>query len=309
MNKLWHDPVWSKVISSVILAAAGVASYRLNLWQIISQFFTVEILAVAIIVAVIAGLAGYFVATWRMKKLSRENEGVSSATKFDEVFEPKDSIKFYAQIADFYDKRNSAELLQTHRVVVTELKRRIDSSVEVWVLDLGGGTGSFVAHHFFDDKKVKWVYVDACGRMAEKFRENLSNVQLRTDVHVMSLTEACDRFSPGKSKVILMSFLISSLPERPDFSKIAHLLTDDGILIIAEADPAYSGIKPYYSFATESASIALKINPIHHLELKTLCEDGGLREVAVYPVTKRDVIYSYVAVFQNDRPSNKLPPT
>jgi ubiquinone/menaquinone biosynthesis C-methylase UbiE len=118
----------------------------------------------------------------------------------------------------------------------------------------------------------------------------------------MTLAEACERFSAGKSDVIIMSFVISSLSERPDFLKLARLLTDDGILIIAEADPAYSAIKPYYSFKTENGSIALKTNPIHHLELKTLCERGGLKECAVHPVTKHGVIYSYVAVFEKVRP-------
>jgi hypothetical protein len=101
-----------------------------------------------------------------------------------------------------------------------------------------------------------------------------------------------------------MSFLLSSLTGLPDFTKIARLLSDDGVLIIAEADPAYSGIQPYYSFTTGNRSVALKINPIHHLELKTLCERGGLKECAVYPVTKRGIIYSYVAVFEKGRPSS-----
>lgn len=293
MNKIWQDPVWSKVIASAICAAA-VGVYVLDWWPIISRVFTGEILLFAAIVAIIAALAGYGIGT----KMLRRND----SPKFSEVFEPKDSLKFYAEIADFYDRRNSEELLQTHRVVVSELINRIDSNEETRVLDIGGGTGSFVPRHFFLDQHIKWVYVDACGRMAEKFRENLSNTRLRTDVHVRTLDEVYEQFSAGKSNVILMSFLISSLPDRPDFLKIARLLSDDGILIIAEADPAYSGIKPYYSFDIGNRSIALKINPIHHLELKTLCEHGGLRESAVHPVTKHGIIYSYVAVFEKVRP-------
>lgn len=38
-KKLWHDPVWSKVIAGVILAVgATVATYFLNWWSVIGEF-------------------------------------------------------------------------------------------------------------------------------------------------------------------------------------------------------------------------------------------------------------------------------
>lgn len=38
-KKLWHDPVWSKVIAGVILAVgATVVTYFLNWWPVISEF-------------------------------------------------------------------------------------------------------------------------------------------------------------------------------------------------------------------------------------------------------------------------------
>ena len=38
-TKLWHDPVWSKVIAGVILAVgATVATYFLNWWPVIGEF-------------------------------------------------------------------------------------------------------------------------------------------------------------------------------------------------------------------------------------------------------------------------------
>jgi hypothetical protein len=33
LKKLWHDPVWSKVIATAILAAAGWVGYRRNWWS------------------------------------------------------------------------------------------------------------------------------------------------------------------------------------------------------------------------------------------------------------------------------------
>lgn len=40
LKKLWHDPVWSKVIAGVILAAgAAIGAYFLNWWSAIGTFF------------------------------------------------------------------------------------------------------------------------------------------------------------------------------------------------------------------------------------------------------------------------------
>ena len=39
LKKLWHDPVWSKVIASVILAmGAAISAYFLDWWPLIGQF-------------------------------------------------------------------------------------------------------------------------------------------------------------------------------------------------------------------------------------------------------------------------------
>jgi ubiquinone/menaquinone biosynthesis C-methylase UbiE len=304
MKTLWHDPVWSNVIGGVILAVVlAIGAHFLPWWPIMAGLLLVKIPLIFLIAAVFAaGLAGYLPATLRAPKRSLDIEKSDHRPKFDRVFEPNDSVKFYAEIADQYDVRNTEELLQTHRAVVTEIEEHVKSRETALVLDLGGGTGRGIADHFFNYTQVKWVYVDACGRMAEKFRENLAEVPLRTEVHVMTLAEAYAQFAPGETDVIVMSFLISSLPERPNFSKVSRLLREDGIFIVADADPAYSRISPYYDFRTSNGSIALKVNPIHQLELKDLCESSGLRECAVHPVKKRGLIYSYIAVFERGHP-------
>jgi hypothetical protein len=41
VKKLWHDPVWSKVIASLILAAIGVSgAYFLDWWELIRRLFS-----------------------------------------------------------------------------------------------------------------------------------------------------------------------------------------------------------------------------------------------------------------------------
>ena len=239
MKTLWHDPVWSKVIAGAILggAAFALAYVPSTWWPVVGQFLADHQTLGLIIALPVVGLVNYGIGHRRARKCSSENGLSANTRKFDREFSPKDSLKFYALIADLYDQRNSEELLHTHRAVVTAIKRHIASRASSLVLDLGGGTGKLIAHHFFDNASVKWVYVDACGRMAEKFRENLSGVPLRTEAYVMTLSETHEQFSSSKSDVVVMSFLLSSLPERPDFVRIAGLLREDGVLIVAEAVP------------------------------------------------------------------------
>ena len=227
----------------------------------------------------------------------------NTEVKIERLFETSESVKFYGRIADFYDERNTDALLQTHRNVVTEIKHHVETKQNCTVLDIGGGTGRAIAELFFDRENLKWIYVDACGAMATQFRLHMDGAPLKTETHINTLDEVCEGFGEGQADIILMSFLISSLPKRPDFSKIARLLSESGLLIVADADQAYVRTRPYYTFQLSDETVALKTNPIHYLELRYLCEQSGLRELRVRPIWKMGLIYSYVAVFGNSENS------
>jgi ubiquinone/menaquinone biosynthesis C-methylase UbiE len=293
----WFDPVWSKVIAAVILGIIGlIVRYFQDILPSLEIFYPIQIpLIYFIVVSIVACLAGY----WLARKRSLQMRDSVDDQKFNRVFETKESVVFYGEIADKYDERNTDELLQTHRDVVTEIKRYVGTRTKSDIFDIGGGTGRTIAEHFYDSTIVRWIYVDACSKMVDRFRYNMSGVQLRTEAHVMTLNEAYNYFSSVKFDLIVMSFLISSLSERPDFIRISQLMSPGGLLIVADADPAYTRIRPYYSFTINDESVALRTNPIHNLELRSLCEKSGLMECSVRPVMKRGVIYSYVAVFQN----------
>lgn len=292
MKRLWESPVWSKVIAGIILALLGlIAKFVQERWpeklDIPAAYFFVFLF--------VAATAGAM-STLLIKRPSKPSH---TEEQFDRLFETADSVNFYGQIADHYDERNTDELLQTHRTVVTEIKHFVASKQNCVILDVGGGTGRAIAELFFDYSGVKWVYVDACGAMAEKFHAHMDGAPLRTETHIRTVDEVYESLHEGSVDIIIMSFLISSLPERPHFNKLRRLLSTDGILIVADADPAYVRLRPYYNFRLKGQKIALKTNPIHYLELRHLCERGGLKELRVEPIWKRAVMYSYVAVFGN----------
>ena len=74
-------------------------------------------------------------------------------------FEVADAAQFYQEIALNYDQRNSGNLLATHMEVITRIDQARKIKPALRVLDLGGGTGQSVATYFFNDRHIRWTYV------------------------------------------------------------------------------------------------------------------------------------------------------
>src|SRR6185295_10749781 len=144
----------------------------------------------AIALAIVAAAFGYLAARWRYEKLkeiterelSQTREQLNSKVPTDRdrlegrarknlpkrVFEVQQALEFYEAVAPFYDARNSKELLHTHAKTIIEIDSQIRSRSGALVLDLGGGTGRDIAHHFLHKATVTWLYVDASHAMADQ---------------------------------------------------------------------------------------------------------------------------------------------
>jgi SAM-dependent methyltransferase len=211
--------------------------------------------------------------------------------------------KFYQLIAANYDARNSANLLATHMETIERIEKIRAGRPTVRVLDLGGGTGQNIATHFFNDDDIHWDYVDSCPGMAEQLRRKLNGRRLnkRLTVYIEDINNL-NRLDlrPATYHVILLSLVLSSMPELPDFSPIAKLLARDGSLVISDINPDYTYDHRYYEVvASDGKSVAMRMTPVRLLDLVNRANSAGLKLAELTPIGKPDLDYSFIAIFDN----------
>lgn len=215
------------------------------------------------------------------------------------TYEAKDASEFYGRIAHKYDERNTNYLLQTHRSVTDALRPVVDRIPNAKILDLGGGTGRQITDHFHDKKGLSWTYVDNCPNMVTQFEKNLKGTALQREVLNEDVYNIHNKLRGQQFDAIIMSCLLTSLPNLPDFANLLPLLSPHGVIIIADIDPSYTALHPYYSIGVNGDSYALKTNPVNPLEICRLFSDIDMRIKAVKPVKKSDgIIYSYCLEFK-----------
>lgn len=289
----------TKVLALITLIAEGLflgSLVKLSANQIIyALIICASILVISIIGIVLIELKGD-------KQSSRNDTPLPSTTaKAEEptrVFEVDQAIDFYNQIAHKYDERNTDELLEMHRSVIHEIDKCITQNPNCKILDLGGGTGRLIATQFFDKDRITWTYVDQSTRMAEQFQKNMKGTKLKKEIIIEDISSACEKLQGKKFDIIVISCVLTSLPDFPDFSKIRNLIDQGGIVIVADIDPAYIAVHPHYSFKLNAKSCALKINLIHPLDIIEFLTREGLKNISSMSVKKSDgTNYSYVIVF------------
>jgi ubiquinone/menaquinone biosynthesis C-methylase UbiE len=206
---------------------------------------------------------------------------------------------FYQEIALHYDLRNSGNLVSTHLATVKRLQALRVESPSLSVLDLGGGTGQLIAIHFFNDPAVTWTYVDFCPNMAALFRQNLTDTALgqHAEILVEDLTQAPNHLEPASYDVILLSFVLSSMPYLPSFPAIARLLKPGGSLIITDINPGYTRDKPFYEVVVDAALVALQTTPVDPFEVIRRAQSAGLRPTELTPIGGGSTYYSFITVF------------
>jgi ubiquinone/menaquinone biosynthesis C-methylase UbiE len=225
---------------------------------------------------------------------------------FDSEFGVNEAHGFYQQIASNYDLRNSSDLLRTHQAVVTRIKSVRKSDEPFEVLDLGGGTGRQIATQFFDKSDYHWTYVDFCPAMVNEFQENIRGTDLGRNVEVIveDLTKVHRRLVNRKFDVILLSLVLSSMPAPPDFQKLSILLKPGGSLIVADINPVYTALNPFYAVMVEGRKIALQTSPVNPLGLSKQAESAGLVRTVLEGIGDAAQSYSFVEVFELPLPSS-----
>lgn len=212
-------------------------------------------------------------------------------------YDASHSQAFYNATAAFYDQRNSPELLETHREVIKFISNHLGEKTAFKVLDLGGGTGKLIALHFFDSEEITWSYLDYSPAMVEQFSQNLRNTKLHLDIKVKDILSISGLYPTKTFDVILLSLVLTSMPRMPNFEEILTFLKDDGIFIIADIDPDYTTLYPFYIVLVGKRPLAFIPNRINVSELNKTMISFGLKQLAIKTIKDGDTNYSFVYVF------------
>lgn len=211
--------------------------------------------------------------------------------------ETAQSLKFYDKIAWHYDDEVSEDFVKTHNALNDVILAQIDKKPNPTVLDLGGGTGKILGT-FQKRQGLKWFYCDASRTMNEVFKSNFSGCSIIQETCCMDASAYLKR-KRRTYDVIVMSFVLSSMPRSINFNLLAGSLAAGGALIIAEANPTYSLGKPLFKITTDKRhKLSLKIRPIDESSLADSARTAGLRIIDLVGIDKGDHPYSYIAVFQ-----------
>jgi len=284
----------SRVIGLVVLLAEAL--FLAALAKLPSDDVIWALLVCTIVL--LAGLAA--VVLIEAKALGTRKEKSTSPIS-DDVELLDDQKDFYDRIASHYDERNTSYLLETHRAVIAEVSEFAAQQKTVEVLDIGCGTGRLIATHFFEQENLHWVGVDDSPGMLAQFRKNLENTKLNYEPTLGDI-HSLERLSGRRFDLIVMSLVLTTLSELPDFAAIARLLNDGGRVIIADIDPVYSEVNPIYAVNIDGRQIGLRMVPRHPLDVVDLMADQGIKTIDTQTIHRSDgVRYAYVLV--GERPS------
>jgi ubiquinone/menaquinone biosynthesis C-methylase UbiE len=230
-------------------------------------------------------------------KVQQLHQSTSTKLPFDHVYETTSAKDFYDAIARHYDQRNSSELLNTHRQVVRLIDAQARDREMLEVLDLGGGTGKLIVQHFFDRNTMRWHYVDVSSGMADQFRENFMGTKLDWSVELEDIHAFLKKARKQQYDVVLLSLVLTSMDRDPEWQALASVVKPGGRLIIADIDPLYTSLHPYYAIIVEQEHYALKPRGVSLTQIIHDVEACGLKLNQTFPIAEGRINYSFVVEF------------
>ncbi len=217
----------------------------------------------------------------------------------ENLYSVANSPAFYDLVANKYDERNTDQVLETHKKIITYIDEELRKKGTLKVLDIGSGTGRLVAFQFLNQENLTWHGVEPSVEMCKRFRTNLSGTKINLKLFEYSVFELKEKLKESEYDVIIMSFMLTSLSEMPDFEIITRLLSDNGFIVIADIAPFYTQSKPLYGFQLADKTITLAPKLVDPLEIaeELLKQHLSLKEISrVEKVTGEK--YSFVLKFQ-----------
>lgn len=215
---------------------------------------------------------------------------------YDKIFKLTESVEFYNAIAEFYDERNTQDYEKTYDLIHSLCQDYKGDLSGIRVLDLGGGTGALLKK--FRHHNLYWADVDLAQNALSVFENNYAESG-KSESRPFDIVNGSYANPNEKFDIVIMSFVLSSLPVNFPFGILNKLMAPDAILIIADNHPHYSTGKLYGFKGVRGKNYALKIKIIDPSVLKTEIENEGfIRKNIQYVYAKEDRVYSHVQVYK-----------
>ncbi|MDN3581753.1 class I SAM-dependent methyltransferase [Mucilaginibacter flavus] len=215
------------------------------------------------------------------------------------LFTAENAVEFYNIISDKYDERNTNQIFETHKKIIELISNKAQKDEGIKILDIGGGTGRLVAFHFFNEKNIEWHCVEPSSGMLKNFRLNTNSSQIKYKLFNNSIFELPAEVCEHQYDVILLSCVLTSLPNDPDFAQLCGLLSKEGVFIIADIDPTYTQKRPFYDFQLQSESVTLAPRIIDPLSIIAQVLKEALHLKNVFNIEKKEGDkYSFILEFQ-----------
>ena len=242
----------------------------------------------------------YFVRTLveRVREISNRPPALPPEPTGPNDFEVQRAVEFYDKIAPHYDKGVSRDFINTHSDLNRVIQSQLSTGQTISILDLGGGTGRILSA-FDTEPAIAWHYCDACPAMLNLFKRTFGSASVLREAVCQDAEEFLQK-STTQFDIIILSFLISSMPHLIDFTQLKQRLKSDGLLVIADANPTYSEKKPKFSIEDKSSNIkySLKIRPIDAPSLSKNASLVGFQICELIGHNKGEQPYSYIATFK-----------
>jgi 2-polyprenyl-3-methyl-5-hydroxy-6-metoxy-1,4-benzoquinol methylase len=190
-------------------------------------------------------------------------------------FELSNSVEFYDLVAEFYDERNTQNYEKTYDLIHSLCQDHKGDLSGISICDLGGGTGALLKK--FMHHNVHWTNVDLSKKALSVFEKNYAEFSTKAkrpfDIVNGSYPKPNEKFD-----VVIMSFVLSSLPTNFPFRNLNKIMLPSSVLIIADNHMEYSTGKPFRFKEVNGQNYALKTKPIDPFVLKTQVTKQGFHQ-------------------------------
>lgn len=243
---------------------------------------------------------------------ARENEFRPLASDPDTkpIFSTTECVKFYGLISDVYDSRLTRAYLDTQRKLA-DLIERYQKQIgrPIHLLDLGAGTGSLM-RALERNSDIEWTCVEPCRGMEERLTKLFQGPPVEPRIYSTNIESFPDISENKRFDIIVLCFVLSSLPSVPDLTRYINCLSDVGILVVCDGHPpAAKDVRPF-RVTTLSGTYSLDIVHMHAGQLRDEICSFGFEAIpsAQFEIKKDGKPYSFGMAFAHRRPHGALKP-